>query len=354
MNKTKLLVLFGGQSTEHEISCISAGAVLKNIDLELFTVRACGITKEGDWIEIEGKDGSIDVDRIVSGEWAKTPDTKGQGIKPAIDLIYGCDAVFPVMHGIMAEDGSIQGLLSVLGKPFVGAGIFSSALCMDKVYTKAVLREAGIPVVPEVVVERDDLGSFDKVASVVEREIGFPCFVKPSKSGSSVGAYKVMTGDDLFAKVTDAAKYDRKVLVEKYIPAREVECAVLGNRRPVAATPGEIVSTGEFYDYDDKYINGTSYTRIPADIPEEDLKTIKDMAVKAFLALDCAGLARVDFFKDKETGKIYLNEVNTIPGFTSISMYPKMWEYEGLSQKDLITKLVELAIQNAAENKRTL
>lgn len=354
MKKTKLLVLFGGQSTEHEISCISAGTVLSNIDQDLFEVRACGITKAGDWIKIEGCGSGIDIDNIVSGKWADVPECEKKGIVPAIELIYGCDVVFPVMHGIMAEDGSIQGLLSVLGKPFVGAGILSSAVCMDKVYTKIVLASAGIPVVPSVTVEREDLGDIASVKSEIALKIGYPCFVKPSNSGSSVGAFKVLSEDDIEQKLVEAAKYDRKVLVEKYVNAQEVECAVLGNRVPKAATPGEIISTSEFYDYDDKYVNGTSSTKIPAGIPQGDIEKIKELAVKAYLALDCAGLARVDFFKDRTTGEIYLNEVNTIPGFTSISMYPKMWEHEGIQIRDIITELVKLAIENNKDNARTL
>ncbi len=354
MKKTKLLVLFGGQSTEHEISCISAGTVLKNVDFDRFEVKACGITKEGDFIVMPGVDGAIDVESIVSGKWASVPESGKEGIKPAVDTIYGCDVVFPVMHGIMAEDGSIQGLLSVLGKPFVGAGILSSAVCMDKVYTKVILKEAGIPVVPWVTVERTDLSDLPLVKREIAAKIGYPCFVKPSNSGSSVGAFKVVSEGDIGDKLKEAAKYDRKVLVEKYIPAREVECAVLGNREPKAATPGEIISTSEFYDYDDKYINGTSSTRIPADIPAEDRELIKELAVKAYVALDCAGLARVDFFKDRETGEIYLNEINTIPGFTSISMYPQMWEHEGVSIKNLITELIDLALLNKEENSRTI
>lgn len=354
MKKTKLLVMFGGQSTEHEISCISAGTVLRNIDFDRFEVKACGITKEGDFINMAGENGNIDVESIVSGKWAAVPDGEKRGIAPAVDTIYRCDVVFPVMHGIMAEDGSIQGLLSVLGKPFVGAGILSSAVCMDKVYTKIILKEAGIPVVPSVTVERRNLADMDAIRKEIAEKIGYPCFVKPSNSGSSVGAFKVTAESDIGGRVTEAARYDRKVLVEKYIPAREIECAVLGNREPKAATPGEIISTSEFYDYDDKYINGTSSTRIPADISEADRELIKKLAVRAYIALDCEGLARVDFFKDRETGEIYLNEINTIPGFTSISMYPKMWENEGLSIKELITELVDLAILSKKENSRTI
>ncbi|MBP5312032.1 MAG: D-alanine--D-alanine ligase [Clostridia bacterium] len=351
MKRTKLLVLFGGQSTEHEISCISAGAVLKNTDLQRFNVKACGITKEGDWIPQDGEDGAIDTESIVSGAWAKA--RRGEkGIGPALDLIYGCDVVFPVMHGIMAEDGSIQGLFAVLGKPCVGAGILASAVCMDKVFTKTVLKQAGIPVVPSVTLERTDISDMGRVRAEIASEIGYPCFVKPSNSGSSVGAFKVLSEDELDERLAEAAKFDRKILVEKYINAKEIECAVLGNRDPKAATPGEIITTGEFYDYNDKYINGTSSTRIPADISEEDLERIRALALKAFTAIDCAGFARVDFFKDRDTGDIYLNEINTIPGFTSISMYPKMWEHEGMPMKELITNLVELAIEDRAENAR--
>ena len=345
---TKLLVLFGGQSTEHEISCLSAYSVLKNADRTRFVVRATGITREGDFIPADG----IPLEDIRDGHWKKLKTAGTTGIAAGIESLRWADVVFPVMHGIMAEDGTVQGLLSVLGKPFVGPGVLSSALCMDKVYAKIILREYGIPVVKGVSVDRSELGDFASVKAKILAATGVPCFVKPSNSGSSVGASRVLSEDGLEAAVREAAQYDRRVLVEEYIRGKEVECAVLGNDDPAATVPGEIVSTADFYDYDDKYINGTSSTRIPADIPEAARQKIREIAVKAFKALDCKGLARVDFFYEPESGRIFVNELNTIPGFTEISMYSRMWEHEGVPMRELITRLVELGIENFRENKR--
>lgn len=341
----KVLILFGGQSTEHEVSCLSAASVLRNIDRTKFEISAVGITKDGDWCVC---DGQKDIDEIENGEWKKNV-VKGCSIEPAVKSLQNADVVFPVMHGIMAEDGTIQGLLTLLKKPFVGAGVMSSAVCMDKVYTKIVLGEAGIPQAKAVIVNRREIS--EKIREI-EEKIGYPCFVKPSNSGSSVGAYKVATREALVKALESAGKYDRKILVEEYINCKEVECAVLGNESPLASTPGEIVSTSEFYDYDDKYINGTSSTKIPADIPAETIETIRKLAVKAFKAVDCAGLARVDFFVEKGTGRVLLNEINTIPGFTNISMYAKMWAHDGVDFKSLVTKLIELAEDNFENNKR--
>ncbi len=341
----KVLILFGGESTEHEVSCLSAASVLRNIDRELFEVSAVGITKDGDWYVA---DGLSDVDEIENGKWTEKV-KKGCGMAPGLPSVYAADVVFPVMHGIMAEDGTMQGLLTLLKKPFVGAGVMSSAVCMDKAYTKIVLAAAGIPQVKSVVVNRKKI---KETIPEIEKKIGYPCFVKPSNSGSSVGAYKVLNRGELTESLEKAAQFDRKILVEQYVNCKEVECAVLGNEEPVASTPGEIVSTSEFYDYEDKYINGTSYTRIPADIPAEDLETIRKLAVKAYKAADIAGLARVDFFRDKDTGKIYLNEINTLPGFTNISMYGKMWAHDGVDFKTLVTKLILLAEENFENNKR--
>jgi D-alanine-D-alanine ligase len=348
--KIKLLVLFGGQSTEHEISCLSAYSVLKNVDRRVFEVRVCGVTKNGDWQPVTG----IPLEEIKDGRWTSRV-TEGSGMAPALECVRWCDAVFPVMHGIMAEDGTIQGFFALNRKPCAGPGVLASAVCMDKAYTKIVLEHAGIPQAKAVIVTRGEIeNGFDSVAAEVAEKLGYPCFVKPSNSGSSVGAFKVGAPSELEKCLRAAAEFDRKVLVEEYIDAQEVECAVLGNEDPVASTPGEIVSESEFYDYDDKYINGTSSTRIPAAIPEEDRETIRKLAVKAFKALDCAGMARVDFFRERKTGRILLNEVNTIPGFTDISMYGKMLAYDGIPFKELITRLVKLAIEDFEHNKRHL
>lgn len=340
-----VLILFGGQSTEHEVSCLSAASVLRNIDRELFNVSAVGITKEGDWFVCDSQKAIDAIEKCDYNEFVKN----GEGIAPALNELYKADIVFPVMHGIMAEDGTIQGLLSLLKKPFVGPGVLGSAVCMDKVYTKIVLANAGIPQVKSIIVTR---GTEDKMIPEIEKTLGYPCFVKPSNSGSSVGCYKASDRSALEKALKDAGRFDRKVLVEEFVDCKEVECAVLGNSNPYASTPGEIVSDSEFYDYDDKYINGTSSTRIPADIPDEDIETIRKLAVRAFIACDLSGLSRIDFFREKKTGKIYLNEINTIPGFTSISMYGKMLAHDGIDYKTLITKLLDLAEENFEANKR--
>lgn len=343
----KVLILFGGQSTEHEISCLSAASVLRNIDRDIFEVTACGITKNGDTV---GFPDCFDcIDEIENGAWAKLV-PEGAGFTAAVKYIEESDVVFPVMHGIMAEDGTVQGLVKLLKKPCVGPGVLASAVCMDKVYTKIVLDAAGIPQAKAVIVKRGEFN--DEKVNEIETKLGYPCFVKPSNSGSSVGAFKVKTHDELIKSVNEAAKYDTKVLVEEYVNGKEVECAVLGNKNPKASTPGEIVSTSEFYDYDDKYKNGTSSTRIPADIPEDAREKIRELAVKAYVAADCAGLSRVDFFYDKENNRVLLNEINTLPGFTQISMYAKMWAHDGVDFKALVTKLIELAEEDYELNKK--
>ena len=342
MKKIKLLVLFGGQSTEHEVSCLSAYSVLKNIDTTLFAVEICGISKSGDWLYIENTEENLP--KIKNGSCFEKV-KRGSGIAPALEAIERAEVVFPVMHGIMAEDGTIQGLLTVLGKPFVGPGVLASALCMDKAYTKIVLEAAGVPVARGICVNSSEPEDFVETAEKVNNIIGYPCFVKPSNSGSSVGAFKVNYPRELEEKVRKAWEYDNKVLIEEYIKGKEVECAVLGCDKPRASTPGEILSTAEFYDYDDKYINGTSSTKIPADIPEAAAERIKELAVKAFKATDCTCLARVDFFYVPESGRIVLNEINTIPGFTDISMYGKMLAYDGLPYGKLITKLIMLSLE---------
>ncbi len=347
MDKIKVAILFGGQSTEHDVSCLSAYSVMKNIDRERFEVNAIGITKQGDWCVI-----GDDAEKIKTGQWIFDV-KKGSGMTGSIGDVYAADVVFPVMHGIMAEDGTMQGLLELIGKPYVGPGVMASAVCMDKAYTKIVLNDAGIPQAKCIIAEREEIlkdnGFYEKE---VGEKLGYPCFVKPSNSGSSVGAFKVSSEVELQRVLAEAQRYDRKVLIEEYVNAREIECAVLGNESPVAATPGEIIPSKEFYDYEDKYIKGSSVTQIPARITDEQLALIKELAVKAFKAVDCAGLSRVDFFLDKDNGRILLNEINTLPGFTDISMYAKMWAYEGVDFTALVTKLIELAFDNAERNKK--
>lgn len=347
MGKKKVAVLFGGQSTEHEVSCMSAYSVLKNIDRDLYDVTPVGITKKGDWAVCES------LEAVKSGAWKEAAE-EGCGMTGVLPLLYECDVIFPVLHGICGEDGTVQGLFELIGKPYVGCGVLASAACMDKVYTKVILKDAGIPQCRHLVAERDVIlkrdGTYERMVS---ESFGFPCFVKPSNSGSSVGAFKVAEESALLPALLDAQQYDRKILIEEYVNAREIECAVLGNGgTAVASTPGEIIPSKEFYDYEDKYISGTSVTQIPAKVPEEVLEKIRVLAKKAFTAVDCAGLSRVDFFYDKDNGRVLLNEINTLPGFTDISMYAKMWAHDGLDFRALITRLIELAFENAARNVR--
>lgn len=259
--------------------------------------------------------------------------------------------VFPVLHGCNGEDGTIQGLFELAGIPYVGCGVLASAVGMDKIYAKIIFEKAGIPQADYLYFTRKEIyGDVEGVVDKIEEKFSYPVFVKPSNAGSSVGVSKAHDKNELKEALIYAARYDRKVLIEEFINGREVECAVLGNDDPVASTVGEIIPGNEFYDYKAKYIDNTSKIKIPADLPEETVEQIRNYAVKAFKALDCSGLARVDFFVHKETGKVYINEINTMPGFTSISMYPMLWEESGISYPELIEKLIDLAVQRYNDN----
>ena len=346
--KIKVAVVFGGRSTEHEVSRISAYSIIKNIDKELFDVRMVGVTKAGEWLPYGG-----DVEALPDGSWENIAGGTGRcSLSKGIDAIMECDVILPVLHGQNGEDGTVQGLFELLDIPYVGCNVFASAACMDKVYTKIVLAAAGIPQCRHIVAHRhilkEDPHAYDEE---IASKIGFPCFVKPSNSGSSVGVHKVKTQTDLAGALADAQRYDRKIVVEEFIEGREIECAVLGNISAKAAFPGEIIPSKEFYDYEDKYIKGCSVTSIPAEIPEEDAERIRNIALRAFAAMDCSGLARIDFFYQKD-GTILLNELNTLPGFTDISMYSKLWIAEGMTYRELLTALIRLAFARKIENKR--
>lgn len=338
--KKKIAVLFGGQSTEHEVSRVSASSVLRNIDQSKYDIYPIGITKDGKWFEYTGK-----IDNIENGQWEKDEYYKTpQGEKILFNK--EVDVVFPVLHGQFGEDGTIQGLCKLMNIPCVGPGVMSSALCMDKIYTKYILEHAGIKQAAYVVVTNYDYkNNKDKFIDKIEKELGYPVFVKPANSGSSVGITKAHNKEELDLGLQEALKHDRKVLVEEGLNVREVEVAVLGNDEPMASIPGEIIPAKEFYDYEAKYENAASKLLIPAALSEEKLNYIRELAVKIYKALDCAGMTRVDFLIDKENEEVYLNEVNTIPGFTSISMYPKMWEATGKPYSELISDLIELAIE---------
>ncbi|MFD3158278.1 D-alanine--D-alanine ligase family protein [Haloimpatiens sp. FM7330] len=338
--KKKVAVLFGGKSTEHEVSRVSAASVLRNINQDKYEVYPIGITKDGKWFEYTGN-----LDKIESGEWEKDVFYK---TPEAHKILFNgeVDVVFPVLHGLYGEDGTIQGLCKLLNIPCVGPGVMSSSVCMDKVYTKYVLENFQIKQADYVVVNRHDYKTNkDEIINIIESKLGYNIFIKPSNSGSSVGITKAHNKEELIKGLEEALKYDRKVLVEEAINAREVEVAVLGNDEVKAATPGEIIPDREFYDYDSKYKSVQSKLLIPANLNKNKLEQVRQTAIKIYKILDCAGMARVDFLVDKSTEEVYLNELNTIPGFTQISMYPKMWENEGEKYSELISELIELAIE---------
>lgn len=337
--KIKVAVLFGGQSTEHEVSRVSASSVLNNIDKSKYEVYPIGITKDGKWFEYSGS-----YEKIASGEWehdelCKTAD--GQKV------LFGkkVDVVFPVLHGLYGEDGTVQGIAKLLKIPCVGCSVLSSAICMDKVYSKYIFDKFNIKTADYVIVIKHDYEKeSSKFISEIEKKLKYPIFIKPSNSGSSVGITKAHNTKELEDGMDEAFKYDRKVLVETGINAKEVEVAVLGNEEPAASVPGEIVPAKEFYDYEAKYSDSNSKLLIPADLTKEKQDEIRNTAIRIFKILDCAGMARIDFLVDKNTLDIYANEVNTIPGFTSISMYPKLWSATGIGYANLIDQLIKLAI----------
>lgn len=367
--KKRVLVIFGGKSSEHEISRISAASIIKNINSEKFDVFMMGITKEGKWLPYNGP-----IEKIPSGEWEQTAleDKTGYllGDSVSTNHVMGnivvrdeetaldkqtveIDVVFPVLHGCNGEDGTIQGFLELAGVPYVGCGVLSSALGMDKVYSKIMFEKAGIPQADYLYftrkeIDRDALG----IAQKVEDKFCYPVFIKPSNAGSSVGVSKAGNRDELIKALDYAAKYDRKVMVEEFINGREVECAVLGNDEPVASTVGEIVPSNDFYDYNAKYIDNKSKILIPADLPKDVVEKIREYAVRAFKALDCSGLSRVDFFVHRETMDVFINEINTMPGFTDISMYPILWKEAGISYGELVEKLIDLAVERFEDNIR--
>jgi D-alanine-D-alanine ligase len=315
--KTRVAVVFGGRSGEHEVSIRSARAIIGALDPARFEAAPLFIAKDG--------------------KWDPRPIAPEPGGNPGIDV------VFPIVHGTFGEDGTLQGLLEMAGLPYVGAGVFASAVAMDKAHFKRLCEMRGLPVV-----EWAEQHSASLDAATALRHFPLPVFVKPANLGSSVGVAKAKTLDELDAALRDAARYDSKVIVERSIAGQELECAVLGNDAPQAATPCEIIPSREFYDYEDKYLLDKAETALPARITTEQAAEVKRLAVECFRASDCAGLARVDFLLESSTGRIYINEINTLPGFTSISMFPKMWAYEGLAFPALVEKLIELARERHA------
>jgi len=367
MAKIRVGVIFGGRSGEHEVSLISARSVMDAMDKEKYEVVPIGITKEGRWIASGDPMKALAAgDVSVSRPAALLGDPSRRGLMCLEDTeraleatrLAELDVVFPVLHGPYGEDGTVQGLLELAGIPYVGAGVMASAVGMDKAIFKDVMRAHGLPVAAYLVLKRkewdvDPEGVMDRI----EERLGYPVFTKPANLGSSVGVSKCHDRNGLAAGLAEAARYDRKLLVEAAVPAaREIEVSVLGNDDPIASVPGEIIPSREFYSYEAKYIDtGEDASRllIPAPISPELTERVRDLAVRAYKAIDCAGMARADFLLSGTTGELVVNELNTIPGFTAISMYPKLWEATGISYPELIDRLIELAIERYQDKERS-
>jgi len=395
MKKLRVGILFGGRSGEHEVSLLSAASVFNAIDKNKYEVVPIGITKEGHWVT------AADAERLLKGEFshheerhlrAGDPETtpgaavlaRGEAVvvppepqqhggslaafqtdasahslvRRAADRAINVDIVFPVLHGTFGEDGTIQGLLELADMPYVGAGVLGSAAGMDKDVMKSLFRAAGLPIVKHVTFLRSDWGADSKkVQKLVESKLKYPVFVKPANLGSSVGISKAHDRKELGPAIEEAAKFDRKIVIEQGVggkrqKAREIECSVLGNDQPEASLPGEIVPSKEFYDYNAKYLDEGSELIIPAKLTKTETKKVQQLAIGAFKAVDCSGLARVDFLMEPNSRNIYLNEINTMPGFTSISMYPKLWAASGVSYPKLIEKLIGLGLKRYEEKKK--
>ncbi|HTZ96526.1 MAG TPA: D-alanine--D-alanine ligase family protein [Terriglobales bacterium] len=396
MKKIRVGILFGGRSGEHEVSLLSAASVFNAIDKNKFEVVPIGITKEGHWVT------AADAERLLRGEFPHQPErnlragdpdvtpgaavlARGEAVivppepqshggsltafqtdassqalaRRASDRAINVDIIFPVLHGTFGEDGTIQGLLELADTAYVGAGVLGSAAGMDKDVMKALFRAAGLPIVKHVTILRSEWEAEPKkVQKRVESVLKYPVFVKPANLGSSVGISKAHDRGELGPAIAEAAKFDRKIVIEQGVggrrqKAREIECSVLGNDKPEASVPGEIVPSKEFYDYDAKYLDEGSQLIIPAQLTKAEAKNVRELAIRAFQAVDCCGLARVDFLMEAgKSRKIYVNEINTMPGFTAISMYPKLWAATGLSYPNLIERLIQLGLERHEEKKR--
>jgi D-alanine-D-alanine ligase len=365
--KKKLVVgiIFGGRSGEHEVSLMSARGVMEAVDTTKYEIMPIGITKEGRWLASgdplkalsSGELGESNPAALLAepgqGGLVRFKDQEQQSGIAGIE-IGKIDVLFPILHGPYGEDGTVQGLLELADLPYVGAGVTASAVGMDKILFKDVMRAHGLPVTDYLTVKRKEWEQRpQETLARIEAEIGYSCFVKPANLGSSVGISKVHTRVELGNALDEAARYDRRLLVEVAVDAREIEVSVLGNDEPIASVPGEIVPCNEFYDYAAKYIDGDSELIVPALIPDETSDSVRRMAVEAYGAIDCAGMARADFLLDRHTGELYVNELNTLPGFTPISMYPKLWEASGLSYTELISRLIELALERHDDKSRS-
>ena len=351
MNKLNIALIFGGKSGEHEVSLVSTASIYKHIDKDKYNVFTIGITKEGTWMYYEGSE-----ENIKNGNWVNLANKNVEvNLVPSANKEVGIifedgrtekiDVLFPVLHGPYGEDGTIQGLFEISQIPYVGCGVLASSVGMDKLICKKVFSQVGLPQVNYTDTNRWAFNmDSDKELNDIESKLNYPIFVKPANLGSSVGISKATNRQELLSGIEEALKYDSRIVLEQGIDAREIEVAVLGNDEVKASIAGEIKPAKDFYDYEDKYINGASTYDIPANISEENMENIRRMAVEAFKGIDGKGLSRVDFFIDRNSGEIFINEINTLPGFTNISMYPKMWEATGLPYTELIDKLIDLAI----------
>jgi D-alanine-D-alanine ligase len=348
MGKKTVAIVFGGQSGEHEVSLMSSTNVLQAINREKYDVEMIGITKKGKWMIYTGP-----IEKIKTGEWEREKEFLIEDFSINHPLLKKIDVIFPVLHGPMGEDGTVQGLFELANLPYVGCGVLASAVGMDKIYTKMIYELEGLPQGKFLLVMKSKWEKQQKeIIEEIEGKLEYPIFIKPANMGSSVGITKAHNKEELIVGIEEAGQYDRKILLEEFINCREIECAVLGNEEPEASILGEIIPSNEFYDYKAKYFDdGGSRLLIPAPIDEKTTEKIRNLAIQAFKAIDGSGLARVDFFIEKTTGKIYINEINTLPGFTNISMYPKLWEKTGIPYRELIDKLIQLAIERF-EDKR--
>lgn len=356
MSKINVALIFGGKSGEHEVSLSSATSIYKFIDKEKYNIFTIGITKEGNWLYYEG-----DVENIKNGNWINLAHKNTSiNLIPTLEKEIGIqfqdkrfekiDVLFPVLHGPYGEDGSIQGLFEISNIPYVGCGVLSSSVGMDKLICKKVFEKENLPQVKYTYTTKWD---YDKdkenILKEIEKSLRYPIFVKPANLGSSVGISKVNNKDELIKGIEFALKYDKRIVLEEGVNAREIEVSVLGNEEAYASIAGEIIPAKEFYDYEAKYLNASSKLLIPAHLDEDTMNKIRSMAIRAFKAIDGSGLSRVDFFVEKNTKEIYINEINTMPGFTNISMYPKLWEATGIEYSKLIDKLIELSIKKHIE-----
>ena len=391
MKKLRVGILFGGRSGEHEVSLLSAASVLNAVDKDKYEVVPIGITKDGRWLTADDAENLLQGKLVLESRQLRAGDpettpaaavlARGESVvvppepvrrqsglvhfqtdaaltRRASDRAINVDVIFPVLHGTFGEDGTIQGLLELADIAYVGAGVLGSAAGMDKDIMKSLFIAAGIPIVKHVTILRGAWAKEPKrIQKFVESRLKYPVFVKPANLGSSVGISKAHNRKELGPAIEEAAKFDRKIVIEQGVggkknKAREIECSVLGNDEPVASIPGEIVPVKEFYDYNAKYLDEGSELIIPAKLTKSETKKVQELAVRSFKAVDCSGLARVDFLMEPATRKIYLNEINTMPGFTAISMYPKLWAASGLDYADLIDRLIQLGLERHADKKK--